>query len=372
MNILRNIGIAIICTICLSGQLDSKAVIRNGGSAQLGDNIAAECLAKILSMKYGIPYYCLNFDLLKLPFNETLWVDALSSRPAIHVATEDDVIKNKDRDVVLYTDIKTKIDYVSPEHLAALKKNICLKEDPVVEKLPSGIITVGVHIRKGNGGGHYYDGEQSSLQSFDFDRSKVLYRTDYENFPFDWSSYQRKDGKFIRDNDLVRKKNDETIHREKKINVPIDQVGDWQTKFPPDQFYVDQIIKLLDAVRGKPLYVVICTDDKNPEELVQKIQRMVNKQSVFLKYENDRHLPFKEQMRRDLYKLSHCDVLIRSQSYFSRVAELMGNHKLVIYPLNFRWEGNKLIMDEVVIKGLIKILPKTPSDDFIRANLVEK
>lgn len=368
MNISRNMAIVIFCSLCLSGELKSKAVIRNGGSAQLGDNIAAECLAKILSIKYDVPYYCLNFDLFKLPFNESLWKGDFSNRPCVHVATDNDVIKNKDRDVVLYTDIKTKIDYVSPEHLVALKNNIGLKEDPAIEKLPSGIVTVGVHIRKGNGGGQYYDGEQTSLQSFDFDRSKVFYRTDYDNFPFDWSSYQRKGGRIIRSN-AFKISSDVAMCREKKTVVSTDRVGDWQTKFPPDQFYVDQIRKLSDELQGKPFFVIICTDDKNPEELVQKIKQMVNRPVLIFEYRNYRDLPFKEQINRDLYLLSHCDVLIRSQSYFSRIAELMGNHKLVIYPLNSRWEGNKLIMDEVVIKGLIKGSPGITSGDLIRLNV---
>jgi len=45
--------------------------------------------------------------------------------------------------------------------------------------------------------------------------------------------------------------------------------------------------------------------------------------------------------------------LIRSQSYFVRVAETMGNHKIVVYPLSFKWENNKLIMTRIVIKGSI-------------------
>lgn len=360
---LRNLVVFFVCCIGAFNGLKSKAVIRSGGSLQLGDNIAGESTAKILSIKYGIPYYCLNFfgvDLLMLDIHEQKWSKNFSERPVVHVVTDDDVIKNKDKDVILMTDIRTRIDYVSPEELAVLKKNICLKEEPLVEKLPSDVITVGVHIRKGNGGGQYYDGEQTSLQLFDFDRSKVHYRVDYENFPFDWSSYQRKDGKFVKDSEAQRK----------GATTAVDKVGDWQTKFPPDQFYIDQIKKLSHAVGGKPLFVIICTDDKNPEELVQKIQHMVAGKNVVLSYKNDRDLPFKERMKRDLYLLSHCDVLIRSQSYFSRVAELMGNHKLVMYPLNFRWEGNKLIMHDVVIKGLIKALPNMQSDNFIRMNVL--
>lgn len=49
--------------------------------------------------------------------------------------------------------------------------------------------------------------------------------------------------------------------------------------------------------------------------------------------------------------MSRFDILIRSQSYFARAVELIGNFKLVFYPLKFKWLQNKLIMTTVVLNG---------------------
>ena len=48
--------------------------------------------------------------------------------------------------------------------------------------------------------------------------------------------------------------------------------------------------------------------------------------------------------------MSQFEILIRSSSYFSRVAELMGNHKLIIYPISSHWQQNKLIIDTIGIR----------------------
>jgi len=52
-----------------------------------------------------------------------------------------------------------------------------------------------------------------------------------------------------------------------------------------------------------------------------------------------------KEQQRILYGMSRFDILIRSSSYFSRVAELMGNHKIIIYPVTSYWQKDKLIVD---------------------------
>lgn len=326
-----------------SGNTQSKAIITNSGNLQLGDNITCFSLAKILSLKHGLPFYYQDFThaaLFVFDGRERRMTHDFDKWPRVRVMTEADIKHNKHRKVVLYTDIRSQILHVSEAHVSELKKDLALKEIPSAQ-LHRDSITVGVHIRKGNGGGQYYDGEQSSAQEFDFDRSQVRYRADYENYAFDWHSYERRNGRLIKDH-------------EKRTTV--DRIGDWQTKFPPNQFYIDQIIKLSNDVADARMVVYLCTDDKDPDQLVQTFISRVNKSNVTFIYENDRQLPFKDRMNRDLYKLSQCDVLIRGQSYFSRTAELMGSHALVMYPLNFHWEGNKLIMHEIVVKGSVRKL----------------
>jgi hypothetical protein len=340
--------VVFVCNVVMMASLSGKAIITHETATQLGDALTSFAIAKMLSVKYDVPFYSnyvIHADLFVFNSVEKRLSEFSFNRERVYIKTEEDIINNKDRDVILYADIGSRIDYVGHKELDELKKVIQLKEIPLVKALPASCVTVAVHIRKGNGGGVHYDGEQGSLQEFDFDRSLVRYRTDYENFSFDCDYLERRNG-FI-----VGIHGSPVPHDPYLAQIlPVDQVENWQTKFPPNQFYIDQIIKLSDELPGKVLHVTICTDDREPELLLATIQQAVNRKHIQFMYENDRHYSYHDRVWRDLYLLSRCDVLIRGQSYFSRVAELMGNHKMIIYPLNSRWEDNKLIMHEVVIK----------------------
>ena len=159
---------------------------------------------------------------------------------------------------------------------------------------------MGAHLRRvgrnstsnpvrGNGGGAHYDGEVSSQQLFDYDRSQVRYRTDFESLPFDYEGYQRRGGHLIRKRTIV------------------DRVSGWETRFPPLQFYIDQIIKLSNDLGNPPLFISICTDDKNPEELVQTIRQKIDKPNIIIDYEDYRNLSYTDRVWRDLYILSIYD-----------------------------------------------------------------
>lgn len=310
-------------------------VITNGASLQLGDSMAAYVLAKILSWKYNIPFYFTPFahaDLFAFYEKETLY--ERSGFEEVIRATEDDIVKNMHKENILfYTDLRTQVDYIDPLLINKLKALVQPSILPPVNTIPNNITTVAVHIRKGNGGGEYYDGEPTSLQEFDFNRNKVEYLYDYFNYPFDWEEYRRN------------------ITRSSPSN-PANHIVDeiWQTKFPPNQFYIDQIKKLYVDLGKKPLYIQIFTDDKDPILLLQTIQKMVNNSSITFYYDDNRTSSSSDRIIQDLYNMARFDVFLRSQSYFARTAELMGNHRMVIYPLKARWESKKLIMSTVVIK----------------------
>ena len=328
------------------------AIIRNGGNLQMGDDIMEFCLAKLLSMKYDVPLYHTRFRQYQLFKLDLLEQKLSTDDPPMYqkmpngafpkmvkpIVSDNDVIAYKNEDALLYTTARTYVSFVSPEELAILKSEIQLKKVPPIKPLPQGIITVAVHIRRGNGGGQHYDGELSSQQLFDYDRSQVLYRSDFEYFPFDYEGYQRKNGH------LIRKK------------VSVDRVNGWETRFPPLQFFIDQIKKLSDDLENVPLYVAICTDDRDPINMIEMLKQAVNKPNIIFDYEDQRHLSYLERVWYDLYILSRTDVLIRSQSNFSKAAELMGNHKLIIYPLTYQWNYNKLIMTQIVVNGSLSSL----------------
>src|SRR5579885_155942 len=160
--------------------------IKIGGNLQMGDNITEYALAKLLSLKYNIPYYHWKFsyaDLFILDSQEQPLPEKQFNR-VVRVTCEQDIIDNlnSDEEVLFWTTIRTRIDSINPDLLESLRLSLRLKDAPAKEDLlPKDRITVAVHIRKGNGGGQFYDGEQASLQQFDFDRSRINYMTDYFN-----------------------------------------------------------------------------------------------------------------------------------------------------------------------------------------------
>lgn len=330
--------LAVITSFLISTCLQS-AIIRNGGNLQMGDDIMEVCMAKLLSMKYGITFYhskFMHYQLFKLDELDQKLPDNMQPREAIMVYGEYNVASNMDRDVLLYTTVRTRVNYVSPEEYAIIKRDFQLKENPSVKPLPENVISVGVHIRSGNGGGMHYDGEKSSEQLFDFDRTQVFYNTSFESFPFDYEGYQRSNGH------LIGKRGS------------VDRVPGWETRFPPLQFYIDQIIKISNDLGNPLLYVSICTDDKQPEIIIDMIKKAVNRPNIIIDWEDYRNLSFTDRVWRDLHILSRADILVRPQSNFSKTAELIGNHKLVIYPLVHRWDGNRLIMTQIVLNGSLE------------------
>ncbi len=333
-----------------------KNYITNDVSVQLGDGLINFSIAKILALKYPD-----KIELLYRPFmhHELFALETCEKKldynsqfsKTVFVRSDEDIINNKEDNVLFIATLGTKVNSIDDSLIKELKKVVKLKKIPKINELPDDLITVAVHIRKGNGGGAIYDGEQSSLQIFDFERSQVKYVNDFFNYPFDWESYQRKDNIL---NNIQLKNYKDYAEKWTCEGKPRDRVDYFQVKLPPDQFYIDQIKKLSHDLNNSKLFVQIFTDDRNPFELLERIKENINLPNVTICYENNWQFSFHERVEQDLFGLSRTDILIRPQSNFSRMAELIGNHKIVIYPLEFSWvENNKLVMDKIVIKGNI-------------------
>lgn len=347
-----------LCLLLFNNLLFSQNFITNERGAQVGDAIVSYCFAKILSLKYKEIQYAytpfIHCESFLFDDHETRIDINHQFSEHIRVFDEESIINNLHKDNVLFiTNIETKINYIENSFIDLIKREIQLKKNPQINVIPNNIITVAVHIRKGNGGGQFYDGEQSSLQIFDFDRNEVNYLNNYINYPFDHESYLRRNMHIEHI----------TLSNYKDYNLnwsftgkPVDCVDKWQTKFPPEQFYIDQIIKLSNELNNQNLYVQIFTDDKSPHELLNRIKQKINLPNITFFYFDNRNYSFKDQISQDIFNMSRFDVLIRSQSYFSRIAELMGNSKMVIHPLEFIWLDNKLIMNKIVLKGSFESL----------------
>lgn len=120
----------------------------------------------------------------------------------------------------------------------------------------------------------------------------------------------------------------------------------WPTKFPPNSFYIEQLIKLSEMFNDEPLYAYIFTDDVDPQHLVDLIKKEVNKPNIEYgcRQKGNHHT---KNVLDDLFSLSLYDCLIRGGSNFPRIAQLIGNHQVVLYPMKCEWIEGKFYATEV-------------------------
>jgi hypothetical protein len=99
-------------------------------------------------------------------------------------------------------------------------------------------------------------------------------------------------------------------------------------RFAPMSYYVTALRYFCDLFQDKPLYIHVFTDDENPESLVAVLREScMHPHAQF----NCRHGKNSHNINvlEDLFSLMNFDCLIRPQSTFSIVAEILGNHALV-------------------------------------------
>lgn len=120
-------------------------------------------------------------------------------------------------------------------------------------------------------------------------------------------------------------------------------------KFPPIQFYIDQLRSLSKMLGDKPLYAHIFTDHQNPQAIID----------VFHKALGDLPITFGARLAGnahntnvldDFFAMTQFDCLIRAQSYLSIAAQMVSKHRIVISPTHHHWENDALIIDKVLVE----------------------
>lgn len=111
-------------------------------------------------------------------------------------------------------------------------------------------------------------------------------------------------------------------------------------KFPPEQYYIEQL-KMLQRHLNKKLYVYIFTDDKHPEEIAARIKKHFQNTDIIFDYRTSEN-SHDQNILLDVFMMSQFDYLIRSGSHFPWVSQIIGNHKGIIYPKKYLWKGNYL------------------------------
>lgn len=276
----------------------------NGG--RFGDCLSIYCKAKWFSYKHKLKLFYKPFtysDQLTMHITEFLYSEneVQSFDKIVKVKNETDITSNKDKNVLFVSNFYSQTPglyeygFQDIEFAQEIKKALTPSVPmPIIEKTTD-TVTAAVHVRKGGG----FDQPLASEQIY------------------------------------------------KKGERYADQI--WPTKFPPDQYYIDQI-KVLKKIVGvnTPLIIYLLTDDPNPATLVAKYTEKLNDPliSFIFRSKDNSH---DSNVVEDFYLMAHCDCLIRSSSLFAKAAQLLGAHQIIIYPISGKWADGKVIIDPVGI-----------------------
>lgn len=315
----------LLTPFALTSQESKKASVNNpipvyfeyNDDGRLGDHLLGYIKAKWICYKNNLPLSVkpfTYFDQLKISDIDKGLEKLPEKIKTIPVNSLEATLNEKDSTYVVsyYLPILTPLDFEKIQtdkiFVNELKKLIAPKASLDLIKPPKDQLSVAVHIRKGGG----FDLPLKSVQIFDLKEAHVN----------------------VKSKEYVDK------------HHPL--------KFPPEQYYIDQIKRLSKIFNDKPLYLFIFTDDSEPEKLCQRIKKHVNLDNITYDYRKN-SCNHDKNVLEDFFSMTHFDCLIRSgDSNFSKIIELLSNYKLVIYPKGYHWTKEKkkkfLIMDDIQTK----------------------
>lgn len=108
----------------------------------------------------------------------------------------------------------------------------------------------------------------------------------------------------------------------------------WYFKFPTIDFYVDALRNLTTLIPNTKIHVTLFTDDLNPVDLMNNVMTQLGSPHVRFRCRSVGNYPTRNVLD-DLEAMKQYDCLIRGMSGFAQVAHLIGDYKIVIYPLKF-------------------------------------
>lgn len=289
---------------------------------RLGDQIWNICKSLMLADKYSLPFIMKPFNESEhFPIHRTI-DNAQSENNIVRISHETDIETNLEKDVLFlshfYTKPKTVLYNYCLENKEFQKKLTALFTPNIITNinLPNNKITVGMHIRKGSN----TDTATSSLQEYYVHENEISYTVDSKEIPVASAAQQ-------------------TSSNAMDKRYPI--------KFPPNQYYIEALKKFSELVHHQPLYVHVFTDSKNPEELLEQL-KTVNLSNVEWHIRNNKE-KHNNTLISDFAQMTKFNCLIRPDSSFSKVIQLIGNYTTIIYPIHGTWYDNKLLIDTVGI-----------------------
>jgi len=118
-------------------------------------------------------------------------------------------------------------------------------------------------------------------------------------------------------------------------------------KFPPDEYYINQIKSLSSFFNNVPIHVHVFTDDQDPVKITNRYEKCINLSNITYSCRKTGNHHDKNIFD-DLFNMAHkFDCLIRPSSNFSIIAHLLGDHRVVISPMEYIWQNDTLTISKV-------------------------
>jgi hypothetical protein len=119
-------------------------------------------------------------------------------------------------------------------------------------------------------------------------------------------------------------------------------------RFPPDEFYLTQIKRIMAMFPGQHCYVYLFTDDPYPLRLAAQYRGVLKTPLVTIECRR-RGNKHDHNVLEDLFTMTHYDCLVRANSGFSDLAQLMGDYKVIMYPVGYCTRKGKVIIDKTAV-----------------------
>ena len=308
----------ILLSICLSTHADIGYTLSRCG--RFGDKIKVVIKALYLADKYKTPFIFTDSPYFKgLPITQHY---TNHTPPANYLKNEKQLIPHQKNFINYYTKLlggETFPEEINLMHQYALESNSFkkslqkeLKPTHISNiKIPSNRISIAIHIRRSGGA----------------------------------------------PNDLP------VLHTKKQVKNGYADINN-PTKFPPIEYYINCLTFLCDLYFEKPLYIHIFTDDPDPQNLVQRIQKHINHPDTIFGCRESGNAHNKNIID-DWYHIMHFDCLIRPDSSFTETAQLIGNHSTIMTPDSYQQHdkytyftsANIITINEKTLKKSIVYFP---------------
>jgi len=142
-------------------------------------------------------------------------------------------------------------------------------------------------------------------------------------------------------------------------------------RVPQDIFYLEQLNLLAEMLGDKTLYVFIFTNHEEPQKLVNLYKQAIDKPDIIFAARD--FSSNSTNVLEDLFSMMKFDCLIRPASSLSMIAQLLGDHKIILYPRHGIWRNGVLMVDQI---GMVindkKIIEKKYLDFLDGKKLGEK